>query len=127
MLAGFRAFCETSLFAAPLEQVAAFTNRDALYAWAEGSPGDAAHFLRLSRALGLAGLGRTSLRHMSFGAYASSDGPLFARGVFHAQAGAAAPLPLGAIAEDVSHAWYRGEGGPAQCRADARHGKPGCL
>jgi hydrogenase large subunit len=112
MLAGFRAFCETSLFAAPLEQVAAFTNRDALYAWAEGSPGDAAHFLRLSRALGLAGLGRTSLRHMSFGAYASSDGPLFARGVFHAQAGAAAPLPLGAIAEDVSHAWYRGEGGP---------------
>jgi hydrogenase large subunit len=65
MLAGFRAFCETVLFAAPLEKVAGLTSREALYEWAEGSGGDAAHFLRLSRVLGLSGLGRTSLRHMS--------------------------------------------------------------
>lgn len=117
MLAGFRGFCETVLFAAPLEQVAAFNSRDALYEWAEGAGGDAAHFLRLSRALDLARLGRTSLRHMSFGAYAGGEGPLFARGVFHAETGAAAPLPLGAITEDISHAWYRGEGGPPRTAA----------
>jgi hypothetical protein len=35
MLAGFRAFCETVLFAAPLEKVAGLTSREALYEWAD--------------------------------------------------------------------------------------------
>jgi len=111
MLAGFRAFCETTLFAAPLETIAGLSSRDALYAWADTNPGDFAHFLRLSQALGLARLGRTALRHISFGAYPSGDGPLFPRGVFHAETATASPLPLGAITEDISHAWYRGAGG----------------
>jgi hydrogenase large subunit len=54
---GFRAFCETHLFAAPLEQVATLAHRDALYAWAEGSGGDFARFVMISRALDLARLG----------------------------------------------------------------------
>jgi hypothetical protein len=64
--------------------------REALYAYAERAQGDFARFLRLSRGLGLAGLGRTAIRHLSFGAYATADGPLFARGVFHAETAAAA-------------------------------------
>ncbi|EGD60622.1 nickel-dependent hydrogenase, large subunit [Novosphingobium nitrogenifigens DSM 19370] len=111
MIAGFRAFCETHLFAAPLEQVATLAHRDALYAWAEGSSGDFARFVMISRALDLARLGRTSLRHIAFGAYPSEDGPLFPRGMFDAGIGTAAHLPLSAITEDVSHAWYRGESG----------------
>ncbi len=115
MLVGFRAFLETTLYAAPLEAIAGLATRDVLYAYGEQSQGDFARFLRLSQGLGLARLGRTAIRHLSFGAYASADGPLFPRGVFHAETASASPLPLAAIAEDVSHAWYKGEGGvPSQ-------------
>jgi len=66
----------------------------------------------LSRGLGLNQLGRTHIRHMSFGAYhgagnGTEDGPLFARGTF--ADGAPGPLSLDRIAEDVAHAWYQGD------------------
>ncbi|NBC35241.1 HupV protein [Novosphingobium sp. FSY-8] len=117
MLAGFRGFLQDVLFAAPLEQVAALSSVAALEAFADGpgARGDFAHFLKIARATGLDRLGVTRLRHIAFGAYPSADGPLFARGVYDAGAGAVAPLPIETIAEDVSHAWYMGaEGGPAR-------------
>jgi hydrogenase large subunit len=112
MLAGFRGFCENVLFGASLETVAAISSRDALYAFAQGNRGDFAHFLKIARHLGLARSGVTRLRHIAFGAYAGADGPLFPRGMFDAGLGVAGALPIGAITEDVSHAWYVGEGGP---------------
>ncbi|NOW44209.1 hydrogenase large subunit [Novosphingobium sp. SG751A] len=111
MLAGFRSFCENVLFDAPLEAVAAISSRDALYAFAQGNGGDFAHFLKIAQRLDLARAGVTRLRHIAFGAYAGGDGPLFPRGMFDAGIGAAGPLPIGAITEDVSHAWYAGHGG----------------
>lgn len=112
MLGGFRGFLEKTLFGAPLERIAELASQDALQAFADaGGGGDFAHFLRISRVLDLAALGRTAIRHMSFGAYGSPDGPLFARGVFHAATGQASALAVEAIAEDVSHGWYAGEGG----------------
>ncbi|MEA1648445.1 nickel-dependent hydrogenase large subunit [Nitrospirillum sp. BR 11164] len=107
LLAGFRRFLERVLFADALEAVAALSTRDALLAWAEARAvrGDFARFFLLSQATGLNRLGRTDLRHMSFGAYPSSDGPLFPRGLF--RRGVGGVLPVDRITEDVSHAWYQ--------------------
>jgi len=107
ILAGFRRFLERHLFGDRLENVAALSTRDALAAWAEAQAkvSDFAQFIRISEALGLNKLGRTDLRHMSFGAYPGADGPLFPRGLF--EAGVANVLPVGRIAEDVSHSWYQ--------------------
>ncbi|MBB6252105.1 nickel-dependent hydrogenase large subunit [Nitrospirillum iridis] len=107
LLAGFRRFLERTLFADTLEAVAALSTRDALLAWAgaRAGRGDFARFVTLSQALGLNRLGRTDLRHMSYGAYPLAEGPLFPRGVFRNRVAGA--LPVDRIAEDVSHAWYR--------------------
>ncbi|MBS7669290.1 nickel-dependent hydrogenase large subunit [Croceicoccus gelatinilyticus] len=116
ILTGFRGYLERTLFGDRLENVAALSSRDALYAWAEAQaarPSDFAHFIAISRALDLASLGRTSVPHMSFGAYPNADGHFFSRGLF--RGGVGTFLDLGAIAEDVSHAWYR-QGG--------EHGSP---
>ena len=108
MLQGFRRFLERVTFADMLENVAALASRNALLAWAEprATTSDFARFVMLSQGLGLNQLGRTHIRHMSFGAYHGADRPLFARGTF--ADGAPGPLPLDRIAEDVAHAWYQG-------------------
>lgn len=109
LIAGFRRYLETVLFGDRLEAVAALATADALYGWAEEQAGrrsDFAWFIHLSRQLGLAELGRSSAQHMSFGAYPGGAAPLFPAGVF--RDGAVHPLDQGAIAEDVSHAWYAG-------------------
>ncbi|MCJ2182816.1 nickel-dependent hydrogenase large subunit [Novosphingobium sp. 1949] len=113
LVRGFRRYLETTLLGDALEAVAALDSGDALHAWSQGRKGDFAQFLAISRALGLSALGRTRGAHMSFGAYQDrAGGHLCARGTW--VAGAAQPLETGAIAEDVSHAWYAEAGGKPQ-------------
>jgi len=102
IVSDFRAFAETHLFGAALEQMAALETPEQLWTHAEG-PGDFAAFLRVARDLRLDELGRCALPLMSFGAYHAEDGPLFPAGVVD-PAGAAAPF--GAIAEQVATSFF---------------------
>ena len=99
-LRAFRRYLEQTLFGAPVEAFAALETPD----W---STGDAGLFLEIAQDLDLAALGRGGGRYMSFGAYPLADGPMLPRGLW--QNGAAGPVPLDAIAEDISHAWMIGE------------------
>lgn len=103
VLADFRAFCEATLFGAPLEYVAELASAEALEAFAETAEGDFSRFLRIARDLRLETLGRLSLPLMSHGAYHAPGGPLFAAGVF--EDGATRALPREGVAEDVAFAW----------------------
>ena len=110
IVALFRRFLETTLFADRLEQVSALDSAAALYAWGQAHPqGDFAHFLRLSDALGLDRLGRGSGRFLSYGAYALHGSHLFAPGIWD---GASKPLDANSITEDISHSWLHGQTGP---------------
>ncbi|MBY0431607.1 MAG: nickel-dependent hydrogenase large subunit, partial [Rhodospirillales bacterium] len=105
ILAEFRSFLETRLFAAPLERIAALDNADSLNAWAWEAPpehGDFRLFLHLARDLGLDGLGRGSDLLMSSGAHAG----LFKPGLW--RNGQVAPLDLAALTEDPACAWLSG-------------------
>lgn len=109
LVAQFRRFLEFATFGDDLEVVAALASRDGLYAWAEShAESDFGRFVALSRSLGLAALGRTQNVHLSFGAYPDESGHLFTSGAF--ADGVARPFDLGSITEDVSHAWYAGDG-----------------
>jgi hydrogenase large subunit len=104
ILSDFRAFLEKSLFAAPLEQVAAIATPEQLADFAQGQ-GDFAAFLRLAESLRLETLGAVALPLISFGAYHSAQGALFAAGLFEPRAAEARPLPIGAIGEDVAFSY----------------------
>ncbi|MEW5998594.1 MAG: nickel-dependent hydrogenase large subunit [Pseudomonadota bacterium] len=109
MVAQFRRFLERSTFGDDLDAVAALASRDALYAWAESHPAsDFGRFVALSRALDLAALGRTRNVHLSFGAYPGESGHLFSAGAFAEES--MQLFDPATIAEDVSHAWYAGDG-----------------
>ncbi len=110
IVALFRRFLETTLFADRLEQVSALDSAATLHAWARAHPqGDFSHFLRLSDALRLDQLGRGGGRFLSYGAYALQGSHLLARGTWD---GASKPLDTNAITEDISHAWLHGQAGP---------------
>ena len=110
IVALFRRFLETTLFADRLERVAAIDSAAALQAWAQVHPqSDFAHFLRLSSALGLDRLGRGGGRFLSYGAYALHGSHLFAPGIWD---GGPKPLDTNAITEDISHAWLHGQTEP---------------
>ncbi|GAA6200879.1 nickel-dependent hydrogenase large subunit [Aquicoccus sp. SU-CL01552] len=104
-LHAFRSYLETHLFGAEVEAFAALDSIDRLEEW---HGGDAGLFLELSRDLGLAASGLGTGRYLSFGAYPGPDGPLFARGIWTADAGRG-DLDTTGIAEDLSHAWMLGE------------------
>jgi len=113
LLGGFRRFLEGSLFGAPLERVIALESLDDLATLLteigpEGS--DMARFLNAADALALDRAGRAADRFMSYGAYESADGHLFARGLF--ADGEAGDVDPKLIAEDVTHAWMQGSKGP---------------
>ncbi len=105
ILYGFRRFLETTLFGDRLEQIVALDSRAALERWmADRAPdsSDFRRFLEVAEHLELDRLGRAADRFMSYGAYGSSSGHLFASGVW--QAGVAA-LDPSMITEDISHSW----------------------
>lgn len=106
ILGEFRAFLEKTLFAAPLEQVAALATPGQLADFAQGQ-GDFPAFLRLAQRLRLETLGRAALPLISFGAYHSAQGALFAAGLFDPGAGEPLPLPIAAIGEDVAFSYLR--------------------
>ncbi len=110
----FRAFLEKTLFAAPLEQVAAIATPEQLDDYAQGQ-GDFAAFLRLGKSLRLDELGRVALPLISFGAYHRAQGALFPAGLFDPRAGEARALPVGAIGEDVAFSFlHENSADPAQ-------------
>ena len=106
-LSAFRRFLERTLFGDRLERIAGLSSGDELAAWAgekHETSSDFRHFLHLSEKLNLHALGLSAGRYMSNGAYDAGGAQLFERGAF--VDGGRAALDTGAIAEDVSHAWY---------------------
>ena len=104
----FREFLETVTFGARLEEVAVIAGRRQLDAWrAQVGGGDLRAFLAIAEDLDLWHLGRGTDRFMSYGCYHEADRRLFPAGLWH---GAAAPLDVAAIDEDITHAWYAAAG-----------------
>jgi hydrogenase large subunit len=103
MLRAFRRYLEEVVFGAALDSFAALKTVDDLMAW---QTGDVGLFLRIAADLDLDRMGRGSGRYLSYGAYPLETGPVFARGVWD---GGLQALDEAAIAEDLSHAWMRGE------------------
>ena len=106
LLAGFRRFLETAVFGDALETVVRLKSKAELADWATSKSPDQSDFrsfLHLSDALHLDELGHASDRFLSYGAYQSDAGPLFARGVF--TNGKVSRFDPDAVREDPSHAW----------------------
>ncbi|WP_425071418.1 nickel-dependent hydrogenase large subunit [Sagittula sp. S175] len=109
-LKAFRRFLETEVFGAPVEAFAGLSSVTDLERW---DTGDAGFFLQVAAGLDLAALGKGPGRYMSFGAYPEPEGRVFASGLW--SDGAVAPVEMGSIVEDLSHAWMLGEAAhPAQ-------------
>ncbi len=108
LLASFRRFLETVVFDDALEAVACLKSKAELGDWAAKKPSgqcDFRSFLHLSDALNLHNLGHASDRFLSYGAYQSDAGPLFARGVF--KNGKVFRFNPDEIREDPFHAWLQ--------------------
>lgn len=107
ILFAFRRFLEQTLYGDTLENVIDLDSAAALERWAHAADpqsSDMRHFLHIAEALQLDKLGRAADRFMSYGAYASAQGPLFAAGVWH---NGLQPLEPMAIREDLSHSWMQ--------------------
>lgn len=118
----FRGFLERTLFAAPLERIAALDSEAALRAWqAEAAPdhGDFRLFLTLAQDIGLDALGAGPGLYLSYGAYPGvQDDLMFTGGMWDAASAQRLPIDLARISEDATHAWLSDEGG-------ARHPRNG--
>lgn len=112
IIADFRLFLERTVFGDSLDRVLALDNVDALDRWRDGREADFARFLALADDLALERLGRGASPLMSFGAYHSAVGPLFAAGLLERPAAPVSPLGIENIAEDVSHSWM--QAGPSE-------------
>jgi hydrogenase large subunit len=105
ILREFRGFLESTLFGDTLEKVAALSTLDELAAWGAAHPGsDFGRFLAIAQALSLDRLGRAGDLFMSYGSFPQEDARLFPAGLW--DGGAPATFDVGAIREDVRHAWY---------------------
>jgi hydrogenase large subunit len=114
-----RAFLEQTLFAAPLEAIAALDSEAALRGWHASAPadhGDLRLFLTLAWELGLDLQGPGPGLYMSNGAYALAGVPAFARGLWDGATGTRSVLDTDRIAEDASNAWLDDSGGPRHPR-----------
>jgi uptake hydrogenase large subunit len=134
LLREFRAILEDTLFAAPLEEVAALGSADALARWHAQDPmrGDLRCFLTIADDLQLSRLGRGPGRYLSYGAYAQADGTLpIAAGLYDESAMLLQPLALDALREDLSHAWLHDPAGsplhPSQGHTEPADNKPGAY
>lgn len=104
----FRGFLESTLFAAPLEEVAALDDEAALRGWQARDPlaGDLRMFLAIADDLGLATLGQGPGRYLSHGSYPQpGQASMLASGLWHASRQRLDPLDDSGVREDVSHAW----------------------
>ncbi|MET0091566.1 MAG: nickel-dependent hydrogenase large subunit [Candidatus Thiodiazotropha sp.] len=113
LLFAFRDFLQRILFGDDLERIVALDSAEALEQWrhaASPEDGDLRRFLHIAEALELQSLGRASDRFMSYGAYATHQGPLFAEGVW--QDGRVEALDTARIREDVSHSWMQMQSEP---------------
>lgn len=112
----FRAFLEQTLFAAPLELIAALDSEAALHAWhASAAPqqGDFRLFLTLVWQLGLDHMGPGPGLYMANGSYPMPDGSLtFARGIWDVADTMVHNLNTDLIREDATNAWLSDAGGP---------------
>lgn len=104
-LRAFRRYLEETVFGAAVEEFAALSSEEAFLNWDRG---DAGLFTTVARDLGLADYGCGQGRYLSFGAYPTNDGPVFASGQW--DNGVLSPLDLSGMVEDHSHAWVLGEG-----------------
>lgn len=119
-----RAFLESTLFGAPLEEIAALDTAAALTRWHSRAAGsDMALFLDIAEDTQLAVLGAGPGRYLSYGAYGALGAQsgaasqcAFRQGVWDAQSATALPLDTQQITEDTQHAWYR-----ADSHVPARH------
>jgi len=124
LVSEFEAFLETTLFAAPLDDVLSLSDLGELETFAETRDGDVSAFLRLARDLKLDRAGVGAGPFLSYGAYRDPEGALFPSGVY--AAGAVAPLGLEAIVEDVATSWMRGPPrAPAQGETEPDADRPG--
>lgn len=116
----FRTYLERTVFAAPLEDIAAIDSESALYAWHAGAAadhGDLRLFLTIARETGLDRLGQGPGLYLSYGAYPLEDASLtFSRGTWDAARQAAGTLDTAAIEEDATSAWLSDQGGPRHPR-----------
>ena len=113
LLADFRRFLESVLFADSLARISEIESMEGLRAWMEEGPadrGDLRRFLHLSDALGLDKLGRAGDRFMSYGAYAREQGRHWRPGLWTPEGETA--LDAECITEDVSHSWMEGQAEP---------------
>jgi hydrogenase large subunit len=102
-----RRFLEESLYASPLEAVAALDGEEALAPWRHAAAGgDMALFLDIAETLNLDALGPGPARFLSVGAHETADGFLFARGLD--REGVRGPVPLDKVSEHLSHSWMLG-------------------
>ena len=101
-LRAHRRFLESSLFGGRVEDFAGLASLADLDEWRAG---DAGLFLTIADDLGLAGMGRGAGHYLSYGAYPTDGARRTAQGVW---TGAAAPLDLSALREDVSSSWMLG-------------------
>jgi len=107
VIADFRMFLETTLFADSLDKVLALDSVAALERWRDGRGGDFARFLAIADDLALGAQGRIALPLMSVGAYHGVDESLFAAGVFDPVSATLSCFDPASITEDVAHAWMR--------------------
>lgn len=100
----FRHYLEEHLFGAPVEDFAALSSAEALENWRTG---DIGLFLEIAAELDLKSSGVGRARYLSYGAYPTADGHMFAPGLW--EQGQLGPLALDSLQEDLSHAWMLGE------------------
>ena len=129
----FRSFLETTLYAAPLEEVAGLRNEAELQAWHAQDPlrGDLRLFLTVSADLQLERLGLGPGRTLSLGAYRRpAGGHELAAGVWDASTATLATPDLASITEDATHAWLAEAGQalhPSEGRTEPQADKPGAY
>lgn len=112
-LRAFRRYLEETVFGGRLEDFCALQTEAALLHWDRG---DAGLFLEIAADLDLARMGCGSGRYLSYGAYPTEEGPLFAAGVWE---GGREALNTSTIREDLSHAWMEGKAlHPAEGRTE---------
>ena len=110
-VAEMRSFLERVLYAAPLEEVVALNNEQALEQWLQRDPlrGDLRLFLSIARDLQLDSLGRGPDLTLSYGGFADPSGQYaMAPGVWDGST--LQPVNTAQIAEDARHAWLADAG-----------------